>query len=86
MLNRASRGDLTARNLGASSLKTDRMNTRYFRALPSAAPLKLDGLLHQAARNRDFRALTSAAPLKHHSRKVIDIPTSISALSRARPN
>jgi hypothetical protein len=41
MLNRAGRGDPTARNLSASSLKTNRIKRHYFRALTSAAPLKL---------------------------------------------
>ena len=60
-LNCAGGGDPIARNLSASSLKTDRMDWRYFRALTSAAPLKRERDRCNAAAG-SISALSGARP------------------------
>ena len=62
------------------------MFNRYFRALTSAAPLKLFPSRRFHFDSRHFRALTSAAPLKHQYQLGHHQLDQISALSRARPH
>src|SRR5271167_5005600 len=57
-------GGPTARKPGASSLTTEGLSWRYFRAHLSAAPLKPRALPDSRCPRRDFRAHLSAAPLK----------------------
>ena len=67
MLNRARRGDLAARNFGASSLKTDRMSGRQFPRSQERGPIEANPLYSEIADQGVFPRSQERGPIEAYT-------------------